>query len=53
VAERKVAVFGAIMDVGGVGGCVVGACTTEEDVELTLPRIDPPPPPPRICDPGC
>jgi len=36
------------MEVGGVGGCVVGACPidTEEDVELTLPRIVPMPPPP-------
>jgi len=42
-----VPVLGPIIDVGGVGGCVVGAWPTEEDVELTLPRIVPPPP--RTC----
>ena len=47
-AERRVPVFGPIMDVGGVGGCVVGAYPTDEDDELTLlPRIVPLVLPPR------
>ena len=41
VADRNDPVFGPIMDVGGVGGCVVGACPIVEDCELTLPRIVP------------
>jgi len=42
VPERSVPVLGPIMDVGGVGGWVVGACPIEDEVELTLPRIVPP-----------
>ena len=46
-AERRVPVLGPSMDVGGVGGCVVGAwpIDIDDDVELTLPRTVPMPPP--------